>query len=449
MTNPVLDDNLRRLLQRSSPRLSEKDLDRAFARFEGRRKPAPWHGRVLASVAAALLLGLLGWLALHAPPRPATPGAQEPGKKESPEEVARWIADLGSVSPEVQEKAKERLLAMGPSALGPLERALYHEDPEVRVQSQVVARVVRRRTEIQGSLAFVRAAVKIVRAHWSARDFKDISAVVRDAFDPQETGLIHYVPRKSVGPVFGIVRKSVETPGVHELVATHDIDALTPAQVATLDKDDGILFLGDHAVISDLSEICVFTLPDKVGWSAYVVVGIPGLTNPDATSMTIACAQGDLADFFGDARLAPQSGGGVKVSAIDPHDAQLGKVIKKGDVLRALNGTPTDTVPDLLRLVDRPAGSTMTVDRDGKVFTVQIKILQRVYILKTGPKAEEEAKKLFEEAEHLLANDGGRALEIYRQLTAQYMKTEFVSTARKVYIEERIAEIKAKRAAEK
>jgi hypothetical protein len=449
MTNPVLDDNLRRLLQRSSPRLSEEDLDRAFARFEGRRQPVPRHGRVLASIAAALLLGLLGWLALHAPLRPATPGAQEPGKKESPELVARWIADLGSASPEVREKAKERLLAMGPSALAPLEQALYHEDPEVRVQSQVVARVVRRRAEIQGSLAFVRAAVRIVRAHWSARDFTDISAVVRDAFDPEVPTLVHYVPRKSVGDAFDMARKPLEIQGVHDLVATHDADALTPAQVAALDKDDGILFLGDKAAIRDLSGICLFTLPDKAGWSAYVVVGVPELANPnDPFVLAIACAQGDLADFFDAVRLTPQPGGGVKLSEVDPDFSRLGKTLKKGDVVRALDGTPTNAAPELLRLADRPGGShPMTVDRDGKVFTLEFKILERAYILKTGPKAEEEAKKLFEEAENLLSSNRRRALEIYQQLAATYSKTEFVSTAKKASIEERIAEIKAKRAA--
>jgi hypothetical protein len=451
MTNPVLDDNLRRLFQSCTPRLCDEDIERAFARFEGRRRPAPRHGRVLAAVAATLLLGLLGWLALHAPPRPRTPGAQQPGKKESPELVARWIADLGSASPEVREKAKERLLAMGSSALAPLEQALYHEDPEVRVQSQVVARVVRRRAEIQGSLAFVRAAVKIVRAHWSARDFTDISAVVRDAFDPEVPALIHYVPRKSIGDAFDMLRKPLEAQGVHNLVATHDMDTLTPALVAELDKDDGILFLGDKAAIRDLSGICLFTLPDKVGWSAYVVVGVPELSNPnDPFVPAFACAQGDLSDFFDAARLAPQPGGGVKVSEFDPEFSRLGKALKKGDVVRALDGTPTNAAPELLRLADRPGGShTMTVDRDGKVFTAEFKILQRAYILKTGPKAEEEAKKLFEEAEALLSSNRRRALEIYQQLAATYSKTEFVSTAKKAIIEERIAEIKAKRGAGK
>jgi hypothetical protein len=446
MTNPVLDDNLRRLLRRSTPQLGEGDLDRAFARFEGRRRPAPRHGRVLAGIAATLLLGLLGWLALSAPPRPAGPGAQEPEKKESAEEVDRWIADLGSASPEVREKAKGRLLAMGSRALAPLERALYHEDPEVRVQSQVVARVVRRRAEIQGSLAFVRAAVKIVRAHWSARDFTDISAVVRDAFDPEQPGFVHYVPRKSIGAAFDMARKPLETQGVHELLATHDRDALTTALVAALDKDDGILFLGDKAAISDLSGICVFTLPDKVGWSAYVVVGIPELASPDAPAMNLACGPGELADFFDAARLTPQPGGGVKLSEFDPEFSHLAKALKKGDVVRALDGTPTNAAPELLHLADRPAGTTtLTVDRDGKVFTVAITFLQRAYVLRTGPKADEEAKKLFEEAENLLTSNRRRALEIYRQLTAEYSKTQFMSTARKVYIEERIAEIKAKR----
>jgi hypothetical protein len=446
MTTPVLDDNLHRLFRSCTPpRLSDDDVERAFARFEGRRRPAPRQSRILAGVAAALLLGLLGWLALSTPPRPEGPATPQ----QSPEDVARWIAELGSASPEVREKATERLLTLGSAALTPLERALYHEDPEVRVQSQAVAKVIRRRTEIQGSLAFVRAAVKIVRARWSARDFTDFSALVNNAFDPEQPGLIHYVPRKSIGDVFDLLRDPAQAHLLPGMKVSGDRDSLTPALVAALDKGDGILFLDAACRQADLATSCVFTLPDKVGWSAYVVVGLPNLAIPGGLVLETACAQGELADFFDAATLAPEARGGVKLTEVSPNYARLVGIIKKGDVLRSLNGSPTNSVPELLRLADGPVVGTLVLDRDGKELAVQIKILQRSYILKTGPKAEEQAMKLFEEAESIRGENRSRALEIYRELMATYSKTEFVAVAKKIFIEERIAEIKAKRSGEK
>src|SRR6185436_4285499 len=122
----MLDDNCRRLLKACTPpRLTEADLDRALARFEGRRRPAPPHARVVAAAAAVLLIAVL--LVWPSTPTPATPA------QTSPDDIAQLIKDLGS--PEKREKATARLIAIGPPALPPLERALYHEDPEIRVQS--------------------------------------------------------------------------------------------------------------------------------------------------------------------------------------------------------------------------------------------------------------------------------------------------------------------------
>jgi hypothetical protein len=449
MTNPVLDDNLRRLFRNCTPpRLSDDDVEHAFARFEGRRRPAPRQSRVLAGVAAALLLGLLGWLAVSGPPRPENPGAQEPEKKASPDDVARWIAELGSASLEARQKATEQLLALGSTALPPLERALYHEDPEVRVQSQAVAKIVRRRAEIQSSLAFVRAAVKIARTHWSARDFTDFPEVVRDAFDPEELKFVHYVPRKSVESAFDFARGSDQA--TYFQTIRGEKDALTPDLVAALEKNDGILFLDGTCQQIDLAPTCVFTLPDKRGWSAYLVVGVPALATPGALLLEAACAHGELANFFDAARLTPQAGGGVKLSEIDPVYGRLAKIIKKGDVVRFLDGNPTNTASELLRLADRSAGEmTLVLDRDGKELKVQLKMLHRAILLKTGPKAEEEAKKLFEEAEKIRGENRRRALEIYQDLIVAYSKTEFVSKEKKPSIEERIAEIKAKRISDK
>ncbi|HVE42294.1 MAG TPA: PDZ domain-containing protein [Planctomycetota bacterium] len=442
MTNPVLDDNLRRLFRSCTPRLSEEDLERAYARFEGRRRPAPRHGRVLAGVAALLVLGLLGWLARSAPPRPMTPAATP--QQNSPDDIARLIADLGSASPELREKAKNRLVAMGPDALGPLERALYHEDPEIREQSQAVAKLARRHGEIQSSLAFVRAAVKIVRAHWSARDFTDINKVVDDAFDPQPPVFVHYAPRKSVGDAFDIPRESGQTLNIRGLMIHGDGNRLTPAMIAALDQGDGILYLSPKGTMVDLSEFSVFTLPDKVGWSAYVVVAIPELADPEPFLLNLACQEGELSEFSMAATLAPRPGGGVKLSDFDPRPSRVAKAFKKGDVVRSVNNTPVNAAADLVRLAVQPPGKVMmTVDRDGKVFNVQFQILRAVIVLKTGPKAEADAKKIFEEAENLLAENPKHALELYQQLQAEYMKTE-ISTTKKIHIEERIAQLKSK-----
>jgi hypothetical protein len=224
-----------------------------------------------------------------------------------------------------------------------------------------------------------------------------------------------------------------------------DANTLTPALLAALDKDNGILFLAGKAEISDLSELCVFTLPDKVGWSAYVVVGIPGLAVPDPIFINVSCAVGELADLFYGVRLTPQAAGGVKLSEVDPQ-SRLAKTLKKGDVVRALNGTPTNAAPELLRLAELPPGkATMILDRDGKVFTIQIHVLVKAIILKTGPKAEADAKKIFEEAEKLLAENPKGALDLYQQLLAEYLRTEFVSKQWKTIIEERLAQLKSKK----
>jgi hypothetical protein len=440
MTSPILDDNLRRLLQSCIPRVSDADLDRAFARFEGRRRPAPAASRALAGLAAVLVLGLLGWLALSAPPKPAGPGAPQA----SPEDIARLINDLGSATPELREKAKTRLVALGALALGPLDRALYHEDPEVRIQSQAIARQLRRRAEVQPSTAFVRAAVKIVRARWVARDFGDFEQCVRDAFDPEQPFYVHYVPRKSVDGSFDTFLNDGQRMSFNSIRGMKDL--LTPAMVAALDQDDGILFLDPHGEIRDLAEGCVFTLPDRVGWSAYVVVCLSEIRVPGAVLATYVCEKSQPLAFFRSATFSSQPGGGLKLGDLDATYADMARVLRKGDVLRALNGTPLDAVPDLLRLAEQASGTLrLTLERDGKVFSIEIKMLERVILIRTGPKAEAEAKALYEEAETLFAENPPRALENYRKLLSEYSRTEFVSKGKKSSIEERIAALKEKK----
>jgi hypothetical protein len=437
MTDPILEDNLRRLLHRCTPRLSEDDLDQALARFEGRRKPALLQGRILAAVAALFLVGLLGWLAVSSPVRPTAPAAQE-----SPEDVARLIGELGSPTPDVREKAKRRLLALGTAALGPLDRALYHEDPEVRIQSQALAKIVRRADDIHVPLAFVRAAVKIVRARWTARDFTDFQKTVDDAFDPLLPSTIHYVPRKTVDSAFDVARDpGSSNPRMKTIRGAKD--SLTAAMVAALDQDPGILFLDAGGQPTDLDEVVVFTLPDKVGWSAYVVVSLGEFEEPGFNLRSWVCVEGDAKTFFQSVGLSPRAGGGVTMSDVDPKSFFMPGAFKKGDVVRALNGTPVDSPADLLRLVDQPPGKgmTFTVDRDGKVFSWTAKVIQRTIV----KNLDAEAKKMFEDAERVRSENPERAAELYRRLLNEYGKTDFISKVRKAFIEERLADIQERK----
>ena len=436
MTDPILEDNLRRLLHRCAPRLSEDDLDQALARFEGRRKPALTQGRILAAVAALFLVGLLGWLAVSSPVRPPAPAAQE-----SPEDVARLIGELGSPTPEVREKAKRSLLALGAAALGPLDRALYHEDPEVRIQSQALAKIVRRAGDIHAPLAFVRAAVKIVRARWTARDFTDFQKTVDDAFDPLQPFTIHYVPRKTVDSAFDVARDpGSSNPRVKTIRGAKD--SLTAAMVAALDQDPGILFLDASGQPTDLDEVVVFTLPDKVGWSAYVVVSLGEFEEPGFNLRNWVCGEGDAKTFFQSVGLSPHAGGGVTMPDVDPKASFMPGAFKKGDVVRALNGTPVDSPADLLRLVDQPPGQVMafTVDRDGKVFSWTVKVLHRAIV----KNLDAEAKKMFEDAERVRSENPERAADLYKRLLTEYLKTDFVSKEKRAIIEERAADLKAK-----
>lgn len=429
MSQHVLDENLSRLFKSCAPRLTADDLDRALARFEGRRRPAPAHARVVAAAAAALLMaGVLAWVALSAPPRPAGSPAQE-----SPQEIARLITDLGAASPEVREKARSRLVMIGAAALGPLERAIYHEDPEVRVQSQTVAKVIRRAEEIRPTLAFIRAAVKIARARWTARNFADLESAVALAFDPAELGNVHYVARKTVGTSFYPARDQSGR------------DSLTPEIVAALDRGDGIVFLDSLGNTLDLGPFCVFTLPDKVGWSAYVTVDLPKPDPEDPALMVMVQVNSDEAEPLLKAMtFAPQPGGGLRIADMDLKNA-FGKVLKKGDAIRTLNGKPVAGIEDLRPLSEpAPQMAVLSIDRDGKVFSAGIRVLLRL-LMKKPSGVELEAEKTFVEAQKAFGSDPEKALQLYTELLTKYARTDFMNQERKTVVEERISALKKKK----
>jgi len=432
MSHSVLDENFRRLFKCCAPRLTADDIDRAFARFEGRRRPAPTHARVVAAAAAVLVLAsVLGWLALS--PRPKAAGAPA---QESPEEVARLIADLGAASPEVREKAKSRLVTIGAAALGPLQRAIYHEDPEVRVQAQAVSKVILRAEEIRPTLAFIGAAVKIARARWIARNFADLESAIVEAFDPEEVGDVHYVARKTVGTTFYHSR------------GQGGGDSLTPGIVAALDRGDGIVYVDPKGNIGDLGPICIFTLPDKAGWSAYVTVDLLKRDPDDqGLKLVIAVENGAAEPLFKAATVATQPGGGLKIVDMDLKN-DFGKVLKKGDVLRTVNGKPVAGIEDLRPLFEPSAQRVvLSIDRDGKVFSAGILALTRIVIKPSG--VELEANKTFSQAQKAFDSDPEKALQLYAELLTKYASTEFMNGARKALVEERIGALKKRKSGDK
>jgi len=422
----MLDDNCRRLLKACTPpRLTEADLDRALARFEGRRRPAPPHARVVAAAAAVLLIAVL--LVWPSTPTPATPA------QTSSDDIAQLIKDLGS--PEKREKATARLIAIGPPALPPLERALYHEDPEIRVQSQTVAKVIARAREIQPTVDFVRAAVKIVRARWTARDFDNFDNAVVDAFNPVVPEGVHYVPRRTIEESF-----DAQLPGLK--MGPGRKDALTAALVAELDRPGGLVFLGRGAAPADLSDHLLFTLPDKVGWSAYVVVHVAGLENEEM-KFSYSFSEEDLGLFVRLPFFTPRDGGGLTVGNVDPKTTPLATYLRNGDVLRTLEGKPLAAPKDLAPLADRGAHK-LAVERHGKVFPMEMRCAGRV-VIKLSPKGELEARALLEQAQQSWPDNPDRSAELYADFLARYLGSELYTKERRAQILDRIAEAKSRK----
>jgi len=408
MSNAVLDDNLRRIFHRCAPpRLTEADLDRALARFEGRKSRAP---ALAAAAAAILLIGVMSWFAVT-PPTPA---------QEKAADIERLIAELAS--PETREKARSQLIAIGVPALGPLERALYHENPDVRVESQAITKTLRRAAEIQPSLAFVRAAIKIARARWVARDFTDFVHAIHQAFDPNVPSNFRYVPRKTIAENYD-TREGKEK--------------LTPDMVAELERNDGVLFLDDKNRLTDFGETVIFTLPDKVGWTAYVVVGLQYFNLDGRMNRGVNVAEGEVEAYFQASTLAPQPGGGLKIVDADLK-SNIGQMLKKGDILRAVNDAPLTTLEDLRPHAGPGKAFPLTIDRDGKVFSIRINVLENL-----KPLRELDARTQFNRAEAALAKDPAKALQLYKELLSRYGSTSLVKEEKAV-IEKRIAELEAK-----
>ncbi len=172
-------------------------------------------------------------------------------------DIERHVAALADEKS--RAKAKAALLEIGEAALPALDKALYHEEPEVRTQTREIAREIRARAEGEAWIKPIRAAVKKVRERWTKRDFTDISEVVYEAFN-REIRSVHYVPKREIGDRF---EWSTDGEGP---------DVLPREFVAALDKGDGMAFVDAGGGLIDRSGMLIFTLPDKSGWSAYVIV---------------------------------------------------------------------------------------------------------------------------------------------------------------------------------
>jgi hypothetical protein len=407
----ILDDNLRRLFRECTP--PRIDVDRALARFEGRRRPT--HGRFLAAAAAALLFGALAvWLSPA--PSPSAPA------QATPQDIDTLIRELGA--PETREKARARLIAIGTPALKSLERALYHDDPEVRVQSQEVAKAVRRLADIQVPLAFVRAAVKIVRARWAARDFTDFDLMVEEAFNPASSLSVHYVPRKTVGDAFEVTK-----------LFSGKKDQLTAALVAALENNDGIVYVQPGGAVADLSPLLIFTLPDKVGWSAYVVAQLPELQDAAAALRIGSTINEEDGVLLLRRALVAHPGGGMEVARVDPRSPFM-TLFRKGDLLRS---------PDLARIGD--AGQyAITIERQGKPFTLDLRVQKHPDLVRLHASVEAEAAQFLAAADAAWTEGNtDKALEFYTTMLNKYNNSALLTKERRVQILDRVATLMEKK----
>lgn len=354
----ILEDNVRQLMRRCAPPV---DVERALRRFESRREP---RGRGLAAAAAIGLIALTLWLAV--PSKPAVVPAQE-----KPADLARLISELASETPGVRAEAERKLLAIGAPVLEDLDRAFYHEIAEVRVKSKELAEIIRRRAAIEPYVAFVQASVRIARKRWIARDFKDIEAMVQDAFSPAAVN-VRYVPMKV------IEEKGRRKEGV-----------LLPGVAAALDAGPGIVFLDamEPGRMVEFGSGCLFTLPDKVGWSAYVGVVFSDDFDPSFSPRPrLNCYQTLTTEqwttVWKGLRLEAHAAGSAQVTAPGTYGNRA-PMLLPGDILRELNGKRGSleearalfsAVPAAPREGAAPA-VTVTVDREGKIFDLACTLL--------------------------------------------------------------------------
>lgn len=313
--------------------------------------------------------------------------AQEPAS----DEIQRLIDDLGAEAADARLDARKRLRAIGGPAVHPLKKAFYHENPDVRVEAMALWKIIRSDLEIQASLMPVRDAVRRVRDRWKARDFDDLEAVAREAFKGLDPHIVHYVPKKEIGGRFQA--------GLREGTA----DALTTDLEEALGREEGLVCVDPEGKRVPYSNVVLFSLPDRKGWSAYMVVQVrgagPARTPQNFKSQLLASAE--MRQVWGldpdeiawldanaeliltrDLQLKPHSSGGLKIDRVEPGSFPANRGLQAGDIVRDLNGTPVNAVKDLWAFLGsaalRKSGALrVTLEREGKPFLLEFRPLRR------------------------------------------------------------------------
>ena len=273
---------------------------------------------------------------------------------------------------------------MRPAAIEPLERAIYHANPEIRPIARDLSRDLRKNAGLQDILRFVRASVAKVRTRWEARDFKDLESETRKAFEPVPLRYVHYAPRKKIGD-------HLETDDQENKVGFKPYDPsggsedlLTENVASALNKEGGITFIavndGEQPTYERAksaarqSDVLMFTLPDKEGWSSYIVVQVQNdffvpaegvVFHVELTRLTWTSLPEHL-------KVTPDVAGGVRIDQFAAPGTSQG-FLRVGDRVRTVNGSTVGTESDFKKaLADQPY-LRLDIDRDGKAFTVEVK----------------------------------------------------------------------------
>jgi hypothetical protein len=327
---------------------------------------------------------------------------------EKKETITRAINQLGSDQESVRENAKKNLIAIGKPALDALDLAYYHDNPKIRSIAKDLADAIRKHLEVEASVAGVHAGIKKVRARWMARDFKDIEEVTREVFGPSYPWYVKFVPNKVMG----------------DPIASKQIHALTEEMAARLDREPGLIFLTvstplldadgrgvPHYPVAgprilDYSQFFVFTLPDKAGWSAYVLVGLGSeVVSPLIGSQYMNFASRLLASadtrqvwgihpdeikwvsenmdiVFSGFKWSVVSTGGLKIETIGADSLAGVRGFQAGDILTELNGRHITSVRQLRELVADPAirqqtGIRLKIERAGTPLVIEYRPLPK------------------------------------------------------------------------
>ena len=319
------------------------------------------------------------------------------------QDIGRLIEDLGRDDVTARGEAWKALADAGEPAVPALRKALYHEEPEIRVQAKEILKAIQKKLALKPVLDPLVAAVAKVRARWTARDFDDLESVVREAFP--SPGYVHYVPKKEIGPRMESDSGGPAGGGFKPLVGTggaRDVLTLPIAQALDL---DGLVFLDGRLQKTEVSDVLLFTLPDRQGWTAYVVVKVSGpppaarkglvFVADQFNSRLLAAAEsrqvwgidpGEIewaranldAILSGHASFEAAAGGGLRTSFVLPGGILAARGLQAEDVIRDINGQPVNSMDDLRSaLKAAETGLRVTITRAGKPIVLEARPMPR------------------------------------------------------------------------